>query len=127
MFRNRLGEIWQGLKVYKDQRMLILTLLGFSSGLPILLIGSTLSLWLTEEKLSLTTVGLFAWALLPYKLKPLWAPFVDRFNVPFIGSYLGKRRGWLWLTQLCLAGCIIGMSLIDPHHHFLPSDSFVVI
>src|SRR5512140_204235 len=87
-----------------------LALLGFASGLPLYLTGSTLKAWMTDENLSLATIGLFSYVTLPYSLKVLWAPLLDRYSLPG----LGRRRGWVALTQLGLALAIWSMSTIDP-------------
>ena len=102
------------LYLYSDRRMLLLAFLGFSSGLPLLLIASTLSLWLKDAQVSLTAIGLFAWVLFPYKIKFLWAPIVDRVRLPFFGPRCGLRRSWLWFTQLGLIGSLFALSMIDP-------------
>src|SRR5438552_16547939 len=86
------------LKVILSGRMLILFLMGFSSGIPLLLIGSTLRAWMTEERVDLTVIGIFSLVGLPYTLKFLWAPPMDRYVPPF----LGRRRGWLLITQIAL-------------------------
>lgn len=85
-------------------------LMGLASGLPLLLTGSVLQAWMTDAGVSLDTVGLLALVGIPYTLKFLWAPLLDRFELPF----LGRRRGWLLLTQLLLAGLIVLMALSDP-------------
>ena len=99
---------------YADRRMMIIFCLGISSGLPILLIGSTLSLWLKEVDVSLTMIGLFAWTLLPYKLKFLWAPIVDQVKLPWIPKRYSLRQGWLWSTQIALAITLWCMAQVDP-------------
>ena len=86
--------------------------MGFSSGLPLLLIGSTLSVWFTEEKVDLTVIGLFSLIGIPYVFKFMWAPFLDRYVPPL----LGRRRGWLLITQVCLIVAIFALSLTDPSH-----------
>jgi PAT family beta-lactamase induction signal transducer AmpG len=73
--------------------------LGISSGLPLLLTGSTLQAWMTDQHVDLKAIGLFALVGIPYSLKFLWAPFMDRYRLPF----LTKRRGWMILTQIFLA------------------------
>ena len=99
---------------YADKRMLILLCLGISSGLPILLIGSTLSLWLKEVGVSLTAIGLFSWTLLPYKLKFLWAPIVDQVRIPGFPKRYSLRQGWMWSTQIALGISLWMMSSFDP-------------
>jgi PAT family beta-lactamase induction signal transducer AmpG len=90
--------------------MLAITLLGFASGLPFYLTNRTLQAWMTVEGVDLTTIGLFSLVTLPYSLKFLWAPFLDRYVPPL----LGRRRGWLVITQLALLLAIAAMSLHDP-------------
>ena len=85
-------------------------LMALASGLPLLLTGSVLQAWMTDEGVDLTTIGLFALAGLPYTLKFVWAPFFDRFTLPF----LGRRRGWLFSAQICLVAAIFYLSLQQP-------------
>jgi MFS transporter, PAT family, beta-lactamase induction signal transducer AmpG len=107
----QLARAW---KVYTERRVLIVLLLGFSSGLPLALTGSTLSLWMADEGVDLGTIGLFSLVGLPYVLKFLWAPLVDAAPVPFLTKRLGRRRGWLVATQLALFGAIAAMGSLDP-------------
>src|SRR5438552_15907212 len=88
-----------GLAVYLQPRVLIVLLLGFSSGLPLALSGSTLRFWLRESHIDLETIGLFALVGTPYTIKFLWAPLVDALGVPFVSKALGRRRGWLILRS----------------------------
>src|SRR5689334_12769392 len=90
----------ESFAVYTQPRVLIVLLLGFSSGLPLALSGSTLRFWLRESHIDLETIGLFALVGTPYTIKFLWAPLVDALNVPFLSRALGRRRGWLILSQL---------------------------
>ena len=100
----------ESVSVYKDRRMLVLLGLGFSSGLPIMLVFSSLSLWMLEVGVSLKTIGFASTVLVPYKLKFLWAPLVDRIHIPFFGL----RRGWLLVTQTAVCISILGLALSDP-------------
>src|ERR1700681_2310038 len=100
--------------VYLQPRVLIVLFLGFSSGLPLALSGSTLLIWMREAGVDLGTIGLFALVGTPYTLKFLWAPFVDALHVPFFTRALGRRRGWLLLSQLLLIGAIVLLALTDP-------------
>src|SRR5579859_6883895 len=92
------------LTVYLQPRVLIVLLLGFSSGLPLALSGSTLLIWMRESGVDLGTIGLFALVGTPYTLKFLWAPFVDALHVPLFTRAFGRRRGWLVVSQLLLIG-----------------------
>jgi len=100
------------LKVILSGRMLVALLMGFSSGLPLLLTGSVLQAWMTDEGVDLGTIGLFALVGLPYTLKFLWAPLTDRYTVPL----LGRRRGWLLLIQVLLMAAIAGLGSTQPAH-----------
>jgi PAT family beta-lactamase induction signal transducer AmpG len=91
-------------------RMLVALLMGFASGLPLLLTGSVLQAWLKDGGVDLSSIGLFALAGLPYTLKFLWAPLFDRYLPPL----LGRRRGWLFLLQLGLAAALFALSSAQP-------------
>src|ERR1700730_5912873 len=95
------------LAVYLQRRVLIVLLLGFSSGLPLALSGSTLLVWMRESDVDLGTIGLFALVGTPYTLKFLWAPLVDALHVPWFSHAFGRRRGWLVFSQLLLIGAIL--------------------
>ncbi|PCJ68962.1 MAG: MFS transporter [Rhodobiaceae bacterium] len=108
---GQLRDVW---RVYTERPVLIVMALGFSSGLPLVLTGSTLALWMADEGVDLGTIGLFSLVGLPYVLKFLWAPLVDAVRVPFLSRLLGRRRGWLMATQLALVVAIALMGLVDP-------------
>ena len=95
-----------------NPRVVTVLFLGFSSGLPLALSGSTLQAWLTVEDVDIKTIGLFSLVGLPYTLKFLWSPLMDRFVVPIFG----RRRGWIALSQLALIGLILGMSVTSPQN-----------
>src|SRR5713226_2661124 len=97
----------EGLAVYLQRRVLIVLLLGFSSGLPLALSGSTLRFWLRESQIDLETIGLFALVGTPYTIKFLWAPIIDALDVPVLSTLLGRRRGWLVFSQLLLIAAIV--------------------
>ena len=101
-------------KVYLERRVFVILLLGFSSGLPLLLVYSTLSAWLKESGVSLTMIGLFSWASTAYALKFLWAPLVDKMPLPGLTRLLGQRRSWLVLSQALIAITMIGLGGTDP-------------
>jgi PAT family beta-lactamase induction signal transducer AmpG len=98
------------LDVFRSRRVLVLTLLGFSSGLPIMLTGQTLTAWMTAEGVNLKTIGAFAMVALAYNFKFAWAPLLDRYRLP----YLGRRRGWILTLQLLLVGAIATLGTLDP-------------
>jgi PAT family beta-lactamase induction signal transducer AmpG len=104
----------EGWAVYLQRRVLIVLLLGFSSGLPLALSGSTLLVWMRESGVDLGTIGLFALVGTPYTLKFLWAPLVDALHVPFFTRAFGRRRGWLVFSQLLLIVAILLLALTDP-------------
>ncbi len=101
-------------RIYLDRRLIIILLFGFSSGLPLLLIGSTLAFWCSKVGVDKATIGLFALTGFPYIWKFLWAPFLDRMKVPFLGKVMGRRRGWLFVVQVCLAVAIFAMGCNPP-------------
>jgi PAT family beta-lactamase induction signal transducer AmpG len=88
--------------------------LGFSSGLPFLLVFSTLSAWLREAGISRTEIGLLSWVALAYSLKFLWAPVIDRIDAPVLSRLLGRRRGWMALSQIVTALGLAGIAMGDP-------------
>jgi PAT family beta-lactamase induction signal transducer AmpG len=102
------------VSVYLEKRLIIIFLMGFASGLPLLLSGATLSIWLTEAGVSLTTIGLFTLVGTPYTVKYLWAPLIDRLPVPVLSKFLGRRRAWMVVIQLGLMGSIIGLGFSRP-------------
>src|SRR5437868_9017124 len=104
----------EGLAVYLQPRVLIVLLLGFSSGLPLALSGSTLQVWMQESGVDLGTIGLLALVGTPYTLKFLWAPLVDALHVPLFTRRFGRRRGWLLFSQLFLIAAILLLALTDP-------------
>ena len=87
--------------------------LGFSSGLPYILIFSTLGVWLADIGIDLTLIGFFAWIVLTYSLKFLWAPLVDNFSIPILNSF-GNRKSWILLSQSLIVICLILLSLTNP-------------
>jgi len=92
------------------RRLLSLLILGFSSGLPLFLTSKTLQAWMSAEKVDMKTIGLFSLVTVPYSLKFLWAPLIDRFAFPFGG----RRRGWILCAQLMLGLAVASMAFFDP-------------
>lgn len=101
-------------KAWLDPRVITLLFLGFSAGLPILLIFSTLSVWLTEAGVSKASVTFFSWAALGYSFKFIWAPLIDTLPLPFLTKLMGKRRSWLLVAQICIIIAILWMASTDP-------------
>lgn len=104
------GDRTSPIRIFGQPKMAVLLFLGFSSGLPLYLTSKTLQAWMTTAKVDLTTIGLFSLVALPYSFKFVWAPVMDRFIPPF----LGRRRGWVLITQILLLLAIAAMSLHDP-------------
>ena len=104
----------ESLLVYKDRRMLRILLLGAISGFPWVLIGSSLSLWLKEEGLSRSTIGWAGLIFGVYAFNYLWAPIIDRIQIPFLTKKLGHRRGWIVLMQVAILLSLIVWSYINP-------------
>jgi MFS transporter, PAT family, beta-lactamase induction signal transducer AmpG len=102
------------LAVYLKRRVLVVLLLGFSGGLPFSLTGMALQAWMTESAVDIRTIGLFAAIGIPYLIKFLWAPLTDALDVPVLSVRLGRRRGWLMLTQLWLMAAIVLMAFGSP-------------
>ncbi|GIU47184.1 AmpG family muropeptide MFS transporter [Shewanella algidipiscicola] len=109
-----LSHVKDALSIYCHKRVLILLLLGFSAGLPLMLVFSTLSFWLREAGIDRTAIGYFSWIALAYAIKWAWSPLVDRLSLPFFTRLLGRRRGWMLFAQLILVIAILGMSQSDP-------------
>jgi len=102
----------------KNRLIITMGFLGFSSGLPYMLIFSTLATWLAFIKVDIGTVGFFAWISLTYSLKFLLAPFVDKFSIPILGR-LGKRKGWILFTQILIIIFLVLISLTNPKLNLL--------
>ncbi|MGH3827070.1 MAG: AmpG family muropeptide MFS transporter [Pseudonocardiaceae bacterium] len=102
------------LAVYREPRLRIIFLMGFASGLPLALTGATLAIWLTELRMSLTSIGLFAMLGVPYNVKFVWAPLFDRVPIPMLTRLLGRRRSWLLVVQIGLAGAIMALGATRP-------------
>lgn len=96
-----------------NKKLVPMFFLGFSGGIPLAMIGSVLSAWLTELGISKTSIGLLTLVSIPYSFKYLWSPFVDGFNVPLLGKF-GKRRGWLLASQVFLLSAIFALASSNP-------------
>ncbi|MEX0450393.1 MFS transporter [Spiribacter sp. 218] len=110
----------EALAVYRRPTVITMLLLGFSAGLPFMLVFATLSAWLRELDVSRTAIGFFSWVGITYSIKFIWSPVVDRMPLPVLGRWLGQRRSWIVLGQLGIATGLVGMALTDPRTALLP-------
>ena len=112
---DKTGEDWRSaLAVYSRPRVITMSFLGFSAGLPFLLVFSTLSAWLRDSGLALSTIGFFSWIGITYSIKVFWAPVVDRAPIFILTDRMGKRRSWMLSAQFLIALGLAGMALSDP-------------
>ena len=111
-------DVW---RVYAELATLRMLLLGFSAGLPLLLVFGTLSFWLREAGIDRTTIGYLSWVGLAYGFKWVWAPLVDRLPIPLLTRLLGRRRSWLLLSQLTIIAALVGLALTDPRQALTPA------
>ena len=108
-------QTWiSAFKAYSHPRVVGMLFLGFSAGLPLLLVLGTLSFWLSEAGIARATIGHLSWVGLAYGVKFLWSPLVDRLSLPFLTAHLGRRRAWLLLSQICIVAALLGMANTDP-------------
>ncbi|MDE2367253.1 MAG: AmpG family muropeptide MFS transporter, partial [Betaproteobacteria bacterium] len=101
-------------RIYTHPRVLGMLPLGFSAGLPLLLVLGTLSFWLREAGIERATIGYLSWIGLAYGFKWMWSPLVDRLPLPFLTPWLGRRRAWLLASQVVIAAALAGMANTDP-------------
>lgn len=104
----------ESLKAYLDRRAIIMLFLGFVAGIPILLIFSSLSLWLREAGIDRSVVTMFSWAALGYAFKFIWAPLIDAVPLPILTKLLGRRRSWILVSQLMIIAAICIMASVNP-------------
>lgn len=104
----------QSFQVYLQPKMLAMLLLGFSAGLPLLLVFGTLSFWLRKEGIDRTTIGYISWVALFYGFKFVWAPIVDRLSLPLLSSLLGQRRSWMLLAQIGVLASLMMLGAVNP-------------
>lgn len=105
--------LYDSYAIYRQKSVLVIALLGFSAGLPFLLVFSTLTAWLRDVGVERTAIGFFAWVGITYSIKVFWSPVVDRLNLPWLGR-LGARRSWILLGQLGVITGLLFMSQVDP-------------
>lgn len=97
----------------RQPKVLLVLLIGFGSGLPFLMTGNTFGTWLREYDISLTAIGFLSWVGLAYSFKFLWAPIIDKVDAPLLG-FLGRRRGWMALSQILVGAALVAMAIIGP-------------
>ena len=117
----------KSLKVYLEAPSLRMLALGFSAGLPLLLVLGTLSFWLREAGINRSTIGFLSWVGLAYGFKWCWAPLVDRLPIPLLTRALGRRRSWLLLAQLMVVCGLVGMAFSDPKISLMPIVWFALL
>lgn len=105
--------LYDAYAIYRQKPVLVIALLGFSAGLPYLLVFSTLTAWLRDVGVERTTIGFFAWVGITYSIKVFWSPVVDRVRLP-LSKHFGQRRSWILLGQVGIATGLILMSVADP-------------
>ena len=110
----------------RQPKVLVMLMLGFSSGLPFLLSGNTLGYWLRDEGTSLKAIGFLSWVGIAYSLKYLWAPFIDRLDAPLLGR-LGRRRGWMVMSQVLIGLALIAMAMVGPKGGLTLLGAFALI
>jgi PAT family beta-lactamase induction signal transducer AmpG len=108
-------------EIYRRPRLLVIAAQGFASGIPLALVYGTLAYWLSVLDTKLGAIGLFTSVAVPYSLKFLWAPIIDRAPLPILNRWLGRRRSWLLLIQLLLAASIAVLGFVDPRVSLLPA------
>lgn len=117
----------EAILVYKNPRVIAMLFLGFSAGLPFLLVFSTLSAWLTDVDIERTVIGFFSWVGITYSIKVFWAPVVDQLPIPYLTRKLGKRRSWILLAQTGIATGLLGMALTNPLTHLHITALFALL
>jgi len=103
-----------GWRVYLHPRVLAMLFLGFSAGLPFVLVAGTLTAWLTVAEVRMADIGMFAWVGILYSLKFVWAPLVDRLPLPLLGAWFGRRRSWMLLSQAAIVAGLAAIAATDP-------------
>ena len=102
------------LSIYLDRRMWKIFLLGIIQGFPWVIILSVLNIWLKEYGVSKTTIGFSGLIFFVYSINWIWAPLIDKINLPFISNYLGQRKSWIMLMQLIILSCLLLWTLFNP-------------
>lgn len=115
------------LRGLRQRKVAVMLLLGLSAGLPFMLVGNTMGLWLREGGIELTAIGFLSWVGIMYSMKFLWAPVIDKVDVPVLGRLVGHRRGWMLLAQAVVAIGLVGMALITPQGGLIAFASLALV
>jgi len=115
-----LGRWWSALAIYRQRSVITMLFLGFSSGLPFLLVFSTLSMWLRQSGIELSTIGMISWVGFAYSFEFVFSPFVDRWELPLLHRLLGRRRSWMLLAQIGIAIGLARLATADPTTSIAP-------
>jgi len=121
------GRWRRAFATYGRPRIAGMLALGFSAGLPYLLVFTTLTAWLTEAGVTRSAIGFFSWVGITYSIKVFWSPIVDRVTLPVLGRLLGQRRSWMLLAQLLIVAGLLGMAFTDPGTHLRNMALFALL
>ncbi len=116
---QKLDEVFFVSKIFTSRKMAAMLALGFSAGLPIMLVFTTLSTWLREAEVSRTTIGFFIWVGFAYSLKFIWAPLIDRVRIPVLSGLIGNRLAWTVVAIFGVSSAMIAMGFQDPADNLL--------
>ncbi|HEY4985891.1 MAG TPA: AmpG family muropeptide MFS transporter, partial [Bradyrhizobium sp.] len=116
----------RSLSVYLKPKTLLMLVLGFSSGLPFLLVGNTFGYWLRDEGTTLSAIGFLSWVSVTYSMKFLWAPFIDRLRAPVLAR-LGLRRSWMALSQVVVGVALCAMAFVGTRHGLAVLGAFALL
>ncbi len=116
-----------GLRIYFQREVLAIFVLGFSSGLPLMLVFGVLSFWLREAEVSRSDIGYFSWVAMAYAIKWLWSPLADHLKIPLLHNRLGRRRSWLLTSQIMVAVAICSIALTDPQQNLALMAALAVV
>ncbi|MFO7802097.1 MAG: hypothetical protein R6V55_07365, partial [Desulfovermiculus sp.] len=105
---------YRGWRVYLHRRVMGMLFLGFSAGLPLLLVGGTFTAWLRDIGVELAAIGFLSWVRIAHSIKVFWAPVVDRAPLPLLTRVLGRRRAWMLAAQMAVGLSFLGMAAADP-------------
>jgi MFS transporter, PAT family, beta-lactamase induction signal transducer AmpG len=115
------------LRSLRQRKVAAMLLLGLSAGLPFMLVGNTMGMWLREGGIELTSIGFLSWVGIMYSMKFLWAPIIDKTDVPVLGRLLGHRRGWMILAQIVVALGLFGMAILTPQGGLIAFASLALV